>query len=111
MIVRFAEVCDHCGKRSEEYSRWFDCKECGEAVCDSCAVKGSTDKETSSAFCKRCSALEDAVKFLGESEEALDQAIASLKDARMEEIMEARKIYKQLAKLLADVSPREVLLA
>ena len=21
MIVRFAEICDHCGKRSEEYSR------------------------------------------------------------------------------------------
>ena len=53
-VVRFACICDHCGKRSEEYSGWFSCTECLEDVCDTCIVPRSGDPETGRAICQRC---------------------------------------------------------
>jgi len=32
-IVRFASICDHCGKRGEEYSAYLHCRNCGLDLC------------------------------------------------------------------------------
>ena len=32
-MVRFATKCDWCGKRSEEYTSWPHCRECGLDLC------------------------------------------------------------------------------
>jgi hypothetical protein len=37
-VVKFASLCDHCEKRSEEYTRWPRCLECGAEVCEGCMV-------------------------------------------------------------------------
>jgi hypothetical protein len=55
-MVMFAQLCDHCGKRSEEYTRWYDCRECMSDVCTECIVPNSEDDETGRATCKRCAA-------------------------------------------------------
>jgi len=39
MIVRFAELCDKCGKPSPEYSTWAYCL---ESICDACRVPNTT---------------------------------------------------------------------
>lgn len=52
-IVRFATLCDHCGRRSEEYSSWPSCRECLEDVCPSCSTNPSED-ENNWASCFRC---------------------------------------------------------
>ncbi len=57
-MVMFAQLCDHCGARSEEYSCWPTCRECGEDVCPDCIVPGSaSDDERHEATCKRCEVL------------------------------------------------------
>ena len=54
-IVRFATLCDKCKKRSEEYSSWPTCLECGDDVCTTCQVPGSaTEDERHQALCKAC---------------------------------------------------------
>lgn len=54
-MVRFAMLCDKCGKRSDEYSVWDTCFECMEDVCDDCLVPGSrTEDERGECLCKRC---------------------------------------------------------
>ena len=60
MIVRFAEICDHCGKRSEEYSRWFTCRECGDDVCADCSR--DTDEESGRATCNKCAPAMEIVR-------------------------------------------------
>lgn len=55
-MVRFAQLCDRCGKRSEEYSYWYDCRECMEDVCTDCIVPGTEDDEYGDAMCKKCAA-------------------------------------------------------
>lgn len=39
--VRFASLCDDCNMRSEEYTRWNNCRDCGHDICPSCAVPGT----------------------------------------------------------------------
>jgi hypothetical protein len=36
--VRFATICDACGKRSPEYVRYATCEDCGDDVCPDCTV-------------------------------------------------------------------------
>lgn len=52
-MVRFAMICDHCGKRSPEYTLWPTCRECGEDVCHECSTDFSDD-ETNRATCLNC---------------------------------------------------------
>lgn len=52
--VRFAEICDKCGKRSEEYSRWNVCRECGDDVCHDCDLESKRDAETARTLCRDC---------------------------------------------------------
>lgn len=52
-MVRFATLCDKCGKRSEEYSAWPSCRECLEHVCPNCSVNASED-EAHEADCLEC---------------------------------------------------------
>jgi len=50
--VRFAALCDTCGKRSEEYRGWRSCAGCVEDVCDSCdRSRGAFDPL---ALCPAC---------------------------------------------------------
>lgn len=60
--VRFATLCDHCGKRSMEYSVWASCEECLSDTCPECAVTGSYDEDEtgSSCLCVHCEAAEAA---------------------------------------------------
>lgn len=32
-VVRFAHVCDHCGKRGPEYEAFLHCRNCGRDLC------------------------------------------------------------------------------
>ena len=55
MIVRFATLCDHCGKRSPEYHRWETCSECLLDTCPDCRVPGSSSEdERNECICKPC---------------------------------------------------------
>lgn len=51
-IVKFAMLCDHCQKRSEEYQPWPSCRNCAENVCPECST--NHDEETGKANCHRC---------------------------------------------------------
>jgi len=54
-LVKFATVCDKCGKRSEEYQAWPSCWDCYEDICPSCQVPGShTEDERNETWCKEC---------------------------------------------------------
>ncbi len=51
-IVRFATVCV-CGKRSDEYTSWPTCHDCGEYICPNCQKPGTdTEDERNEALCK-----------------------------------------------------------
>ncbi len=52
MKVRFATICDHCGKRSEEYSSFATCRECLDDVCPNCSI--NKEDETGKATCHNC---------------------------------------------------------
>lgn len=43
--VKFAELCDVCGRRSEEYTTWPHCRECLRDICQTCAVPGSVREQ------------------------------------------------------------------
>jgi hypothetical protein len=55
-MVRFAMICDHCGKRSPEYGGWPTCRECGDHVCLGCIVPESDDADCDhyDATCLKC---------------------------------------------------------
>lgn len=56
-VVRFATVCD-CGAKSEEYTAWPSCRDCGEYICPACMVPGSaSEDEANLGTCKACTAL------------------------------------------------------
>ncbi len=40
-VVRFATTYDSCGDRSEEYTAWPLCRECGRHFCSVCQVPQS----------------------------------------------------------------------
>jgi len=52
--VRFAEICDDCGRRSAEYSRWNVCKFCGGDICPDCDVESQRDSEHVTTLCRKC---------------------------------------------------------
>lgn len=62
MLVRFACVCDHCGKRSHEYEMWPCCRECGEDVCWACGEFWPDGPESWKTVCKRCVEKEKGVE-------------------------------------------------
>ena len=37
-LVRYANLCDTCGKRSAEYTTYPDCFECVQEFCPNCGV-------------------------------------------------------------------------
>ena len=52
-IVRFAMLCDKCGKRSEEYTPWATCRECGMDFCPNCSTE-NTEDESNRCICNEC---------------------------------------------------------
>jgi NMD protein affecting ribosome stability and mRNA decay len=53
--VRFAMLCDKCGRRSEEYGSWPSCADCGEDVCTDCDVPAArTEDEANRTICREC---------------------------------------------------------
>lgn len=54
-FVRFATKCDKCGRRSEEYTAWPECRECGEHICKACDVAPErSEDERHLTLCKTC---------------------------------------------------------
>jgi len=55
-MVKFATLCDQCGKRSEEYTAWPSCEGCGDEVCDDCGrvTKTGDGDRPDKAICKKC---------------------------------------------------------
>ena len=53
-MTRFATTCDVCQERSEEYSKWPSCEECGDDVCPKHMEEGSLDEETNECLCLAC---------------------------------------------------------
>lgn len=57
-IVRFACLCDHCSRRSEEYAALPSCRHCLRDTCPDCSVDGAT-RETDgehegTTYCQCC---------------------------------------------------------
>lgn len=54
--VRFASICDvpDCGARSDEYSVWPVCSECGRDICMTHQVVNTLDEEQNKALCHDC---------------------------------------------------------
>jgi hypothetical protein len=58
-MVRFATTCDHCGKRSEEYTAWPSCRDCLTDTCAECDVPSErTEDEYNRTQCQVCWGLE-----------------------------------------------------
>jgi hypothetical protein len=54
-MVRFATKCDKCGRRSEEYTSWPSCKDCGEDICPDCDIDSErTEDESNKTLCLDC---------------------------------------------------------
>lgn len=54
-VVRFAMLCDKCQRRSEEYSCWPSCRDCGEHTCDACDLASQrTEDERNETLCGEC---------------------------------------------------------
>lgn len=53
-VVMFAEICDKCGRRSEEYGRWLCCRECYDDTCDKCDIEDQRDEESNRTLCRAC---------------------------------------------------------
>jgi hypothetical protein len=56
MMVRFATLCDRCKARSDEYTSWPHCRECGEDRCPGCYVPGTLreDDGRNTVLCEPC---------------------------------------------------------
>jgi hypothetical protein len=54
--IRFSTICDvdGCEERSEVYSTWPSCTECGEEVCSKHQEKGTLNEEENECICLRC---------------------------------------------------------
>ena len=79
-MVRFAMLCDQCGKRSREYGRWPECRDCSDDVCPDCCH--SSDEETSKGICKKCEALRVEHKELVDRDSWAEFAAESRKEIR-----------------------------
>jgi len=55
-MVRFATKCDFpgCAARSEEYTHFPHCSECGNDVCSRHRVEETVDPETNRCLCNEC---------------------------------------------------------
>jgi hypothetical protein len=54
-MVRFATTCDHCGKRSEEYTAWPSCRNCLSDTCSACDVPTErSEDECNYTQCRIC---------------------------------------------------------
>jgi hypothetical protein len=53
-MVRFATLCDVCEARSEEYTAFPWCRECGDDVCPEHRVSGTLHPEKNSCYCCGC---------------------------------------------------------
>ena len=53
-FVKFATICDGCGKRSAEYQAFPHCRECGEDFCHDCRFPGSERREENTVICNDC---------------------------------------------------------
>ena len=49
--VKFATICV-CGKRSEEYTSWAECVDCGDYICPDCQEPDTFDAEANHALCR-----------------------------------------------------------
>lgn len=54
MMVKFANLCDLCGQRSEEYSRWPMCEDCDSDVCPKCVAEAICDWDYDQTALVRC---------------------------------------------------------
>jgi hypothetical protein len=78
-VVRFAMLCDKCGRRSEEYGCHATCRECGLDICEACDVKAErTEDERNMTLCRDCQR--------AEWERNQAQAIAEVEADRAEQI-------------------------
>lgn len=69
-LVRFASLCDTCGRRSSEYEQWHRCRDCDDHACPYCTAPGSereegrskdgVDYETTTVLCNACAEQDDA---------------------------------------------------
>lgn len=57
-IVQFASICDICDARSEEYSKFPSCRDCGADVCELHVVPQSLDEERGKCLCTMCDRVE-----------------------------------------------------
>jgi hypothetical protein len=57
VIVRFATKCDFpgCAARSDEYTAFPSCSECGNDVCYRHRVEDTVDEERNRCLCNECS--------------------------------------------------------
>lgn len=54
-MVRFATLCDRCGRRSEEYTSWPTCEACERDICDRCDCPSErTEDERGQTLCVDC---------------------------------------------------------
>ena len=59
-IVRFAMLCDKCGRRSDEYSSHATCKDCDLDICGMCDEEDErTEDEANRTLCHDCKAIRD----------------------------------------------------
>lgn len=58
MLVRFAALCDQCGRRSAEYTTWPGCRSCGADICPGCQAPDEAGTEIDGRWvgvqCRRC---------------------------------------------------------
>lgn len=71
--VRFATICDLCGKRSPEYHKYEHCADCGDDVCPDCAVGISyqNDPDRCTVVCLGCAEPETKTTELVGEEDSL----------------------------------------
>jgi hypothetical protein len=50
-IVRFASICDQCGKRGQEYQVFLHCRECGRDLCPEHKDADYDDEENCLTLC------------------------------------------------------------
>lgn len=53
-LVRFATICDKCGKRSPEFEFWYTCTDCRDDVCNGCTTTAKEDEGQRSCVCFDC---------------------------------------------------------
>lgn len=55
-IEMFCNRCDRCEEKSERYTHWPTCRECGDDICFDCDMQSQRDEETRRTLCRECAA-------------------------------------------------------